>query len=138
MSGAGIGTPCATRLTCGVLRAGNIVLLLVKLYAFLASRSFAVLASLADSGVDLASQIVLWFCNRCVLLRQAYSLPGCEHDGWFGLRITLCPTSLLCRDIVVKRARAVRRKCDQRTAQHVMQRISVNKLRLFVDLLIVA
>ena len=45
-------------------RAGNIALLLVKLYAFLASRSFAVLASLADSGVDLASQIVLFFCNR--------------------------------------------------------------------------
>ena len=51
--------------------AGNILLLLVKLYAFLASRSFAVLASLADSGVDLASQIVLWFCNRHAQLCQS-------------------------------------------------------------------
>ena len=44
--------------------AGNVMLLLVKAYAFAASGSFAVLAALADSGVDLASQIVLFFCNR--------------------------------------------------------------------------
>jgi len=44
---------------------GNIALLLVKAYAFAVSGSFAVLAALADSGVDLASQIVLYFCNRC-------------------------------------------------------------------------
>lgn len=44
--------------------AGNVALLLVKAYAFTVSGSFAVLASLADSGVDLASQVVLFFCNR--------------------------------------------------------------------------
>ena len=44
--------------------AGNVALLLVKAYAFAVSGSFAVLASLADSGVDLASQVVLFFCNR--------------------------------------------------------------------------
>ncbi len=43
----------------------NIALLLVKAWAFLMSHSFAVLASMADSGVDLASQVVLYFCNRC-------------------------------------------------------------------------
>lgn len=44
--------------------AGNIALLLVKTYAFIVSGSFAVLDALADSVVDLASQVVLFFCNR--------------------------------------------------------------------------
>mmetsp|Transcript_23869 Transcript_23869/g.66204 ORF Transcript_23869/g.66204 Transcript_23869/m.66204 type:complete len:459 (+) Transcript_23869:141-1517(+) len=39
--------------------AANIILLVAKLYAFLASGSQAVLASMADSAVDLASQAVL-------------------------------------------------------------------------------
>ncbi len=58
--------------------AGNIALLLVKLYAFMASRSFAVLASLADSGVDLASQIVLFFCNRRALCVDAAGKEGVQ------------------------------------------------------------
>jgi hypothetical protein len=63
--------PSTCQINGDTRHAGNILLLLVKLYAFLASRSFAVLASLADSGVDLASQIVLWFCNRRAQLCQA-------------------------------------------------------------------
>ena len=56
-------------------------------YAFFASRSFAVLASLADSGVDLASQVVLFFCNRCrpfphpqVLHFELAVCPACRSD----------------------------------------------------------
>ncbi|BDA45866.1 Metal tolerance protein 9 [Coccomyxa sp. Obi] len=39
--------------------AGNWILLAAKLYAFVASRSKSVLASLADSAVDLVSQLVI-------------------------------------------------------------------------------
>lgn len=46
--------------------AANILLLTVKAFAFVVSGSFAVLASMADSGVDLASQVVLYLCNRWV------------------------------------------------------------------------
>jgi cation diffusion facilitator family transporter len=44
----------------------NILLLCIKMFAFIVSRSFAVLASTADSGVDLASQVVLYLCNRAM------------------------------------------------------------------------
>jgi hypothetical protein len=33
-------------------------------YCLICAGSFAVLASMADSGVDLASQVVLYICNR--------------------------------------------------------------------------
>ena len=41
----------------------NIVLLVAKVYAFYISNSKSVLASLADSAVDLASQVVIWFAE---------------------------------------------------------------------------
>lgn len=55
----------ASRITLAVSLslAGNVVLFLAKLYAFIFSRSQAVLASLADSAVDIASQAVVFFCD---------------------------------------------------------------------------
>ncbi|GMH32244.1 hypothetical protein BSKO_00078 [Bryopsis sp. KO-2023] len=43
---------------------GNVALFAMKLYAFCVSRSQAVLASLIDSAVDIASQFVVYFCDR--------------------------------------------------------------------------
>lgn len=42
----------------------NVFLLVAKIIAFIASNSKAVLASLADSVVDLASQFILWLAER--------------------------------------------------------------------------
>lgn len=42
----------------------NLFLFAVKLYAFVVSQSQSVLASLADSAVDIASQLVVFFCDR--------------------------------------------------------------------------
>lgn len=44
--------------------AANLLLLVAKAWAFFASGSMAVAASMADSGVDLASQVVLFLCAR--------------------------------------------------------------------------
>jgi len=41
----------------------NVALFAAKLFAFIVSGSQAILASLADSGVDLLSQLVVFFCN---------------------------------------------------------------------------
>ena len=41
----------------------NIFLLAVKIYAFIASRSKAILASAADSLVDIASQLVIAYAE---------------------------------------------------------------------------
>ena len=56
--------------------AANILLLVIKAWAFFISNSFAVLASMADSGVDLASQVVLFLCNR----RVTCGLPRMTED----------------------------------------------------------
>lgn len=41
----------------------NVALFAAKFFAFLVSGSQSILASLADSGVDLASQAVVFFCD---------------------------------------------------------------------------
>jgi divalent metal cation (Fe/Co/Zn/Cd) transporter len=48
----------------------NISLLIVKIYAFWASRSKAILASAADSLVDIASQLVIAYAEYKVYLSQ--------------------------------------------------------------------
>lgn len=42
----------------------NVLLFGAKMYAFIATASQAVLASLVDSGVDIASQLVVFVCER--------------------------------------------------------------------------
>lgn len=42
----------------------NVLLFGAKLYAFIITSSQAVLASLVDSGVDIASQVVVFLCER--------------------------------------------------------------------------
>lgn len=56
----------AARVTLGVRLSlvVNLFLFAVKLYAFVYSQSQSVLASLADSAVDIASQLVVFFCDR--------------------------------------------------------------------------
>ena len=46
----------------------NIFLLVVKIYAFITSRSKAILASAADSLVDIASQLVIAYAEYKVCM----------------------------------------------------------------------
>ena len=48
-------------------RAVNILLFIAKIVAFALSRSFSVLASAADSFVDLSSQVQVWNCYLSIL-----------------------------------------------------------------------
>lgn len=53
----------------------NVFLLAVKIYAFVASKSKAILASAADSLVDIASQLVIAYAEYKVQPSQSHTVP---------------------------------------------------------------
>lgn len=54
----------------------NIFLLIVKIYAFITSKSKAILASAADSLVDIASQLVIAYAEYKVKTNILYHRNG--------------------------------------------------------------
>ena len=77
----------------------NIFLLAVKIYAFIASRSKAILASAADSLVDIASQLVIAYAEY----KASFSTTPCSicsnfpHLQTSGNAEYLKRINLLCR-----------------------------------------
>lgn len=86
------------RRAVGISLAMNALLFAAKLAAVIMSNSLAIITSLVDSGVDLASSIIVWLANVYIRRRNPYVYP----EG----RMRLEPVAVLILSVVMEVASA--------------------------------